>query len=262
MAPGTRTPRLPLALALSPHLDDAAFSCGGTLARLAASGWQVVMATVFTESVAAPQGFALACQLDKGLPPEIDYMALRRAEDAEAARALGIAPPVHLPFREAPHRGYASAPDLFADTRADDGIVADLVPALAGLVAERTPDLILAPQAIGGHVDHVQMVRAFRQTGPAAPVLWWRDFPYTVRSAEPKQPLATLFADFPEFETGLTPEAEARKRAACAAYASQIGFQFGGGAGLERRLAEERGRERFRREGTLPHGFPIPHAGT
>ena len=92
-------------LAVSPHLDDAAFSAGGTLARLAARGWQVVMATVFTASVPNPRGFALACQTDKGLAPEIDYMALRRNEDRAAAGALGIEEPVHLPFREAPHRG-------------------------------------------------------------------------------------------------------------------------------------------------------------
>ena len=69
---------MPTALALSPHLDDAAFSCGGLLASLAQAGWRVVMATLFTGSVAEPKGFALACQLDKGLGPEIDYMALRR----------------------------------------------------------------------------------------------------------------------------------------------------------------------------------------
>ncbi len=106
-------PDMPTALALSPHLDDAAFSAGGLLATLAEAGWRVVMATLFTQSVPAPEGFALACQLDKGLGPEVDYMALRRGEDDRAARALGIAPPLHLPFREAPHRGYGSAPELF-----------------------------------------------------------------------------------------------------------------------------------------------------
>ena len=66
------------ALALSPHLDDAAFSAGGTLHALARAGWRVVVATVFTRSVPDPQGFALACQLDKGLDASVDYMALRR----------------------------------------------------------------------------------------------------------------------------------------------------------------------------------------
>lgn len=240
------------ALALSPHLDDAAFSCGGTLELLAANGWRVVMATIFTASVPDPRGFALACQLDKGLGPEIDYMALRRAEDGQAARHLGLAPPVHLPFREAPHRGYGSAPELFAAPRAEDGIAAELAPALADLIAETAPDLLLAPQAIGGHVDHVRMVEALRGLGLGLPVLWWRDFPYTVRTVEPKQPLAALFADLPEVAFAFDSEGEAAKLRACAAYASQIGFQFGGPAGLEARLAQEEGRERFRLSGTLP----------
>ena len=242
---------MPTALALSPHLDDAAFSCGGLLARLAQGGWRVVMATLFTGSVADPKGFALACQLDKGLSAEIDYMALRRDEDVRAAAALGITQPVHLPFREAPHRGYGSAPELFSETRLDDGIAADLAAAFAELIATEKPDLLLAPQAIGGHVDHVQTVRALRSFDPRLPILWWRDFPYTVREAAPREPLAALFAELPEAAVTLDPDAQARKRAACAAYASQIGFQFGGTAGLDARLAREDGVERFRLSGRL-----------
>ena len=247
---------MPVALAVSPHLDDAAFSCGGALSVLAETGWSVVMATVFTGSVAAPTGFALACQRDKGLAPEVDYMALRRAEDVQAARALGIGAPRHLPFREAPHRGYGSAPELFAGTRPDDGIVADLIPAFADLVAETRPNLVLAPQAVGGHVDHVQVVRALRALALPQPVLWWRDFPYTVRSPDPKEPLRDLVAELPQRTIRFGAEAQARKAAACAAYTTQIGFQFGGGDGLARRLAEEGGIERFRRAGTLPAGCP------
>ncbi|MER2249859.1 PIG-L family deacetylase [Methylorubrum podarium] len=240
------------ALAISPHLDDAVFSAGGTLARLAAQGWQVVMATVFTASVMNPRGFALACQLDKGLAPEVDYMALRRDEDRAAARALGIDAPVHLPFREAPHRGYASAPELFAELRSDDRIGANLADAFERLVADTGPDLILAPQAVGGHVDHVQVVRAFRGAQPPLPVLWWRDFPYTVRTAEPKEPLRAIFAHLPEQIVRLDAEAGRRKAEACVAYASQIGFQFGGPEGLRDRLAAEDGIERFHLQGRLP----------
>ncbi|MCJ2059281.1 PIG-L family deacetylase [Methylobacterium sp. J-048] len=247
---------MPTALALSPHLDDAAFSCGGLLASLAREGWHVVMATLFTESVAGPKGFALACQLDKGLPAGIDYMALRRTEDVCAATELGIAPLRHLPFREAPHRGYGSAPELFSETRTDDGIAAALAPALAALIAAENPDLILAPQAVGGHVDHVQAVRALTSLAVSAPILWWRDFPYTVREAAPREPLAELFAALPTQRMVLDPEAQARKRAACAAYASQIGFQFGGVAGLDARLAREEGTERFRLTGRLDVAIP------
>lgn len=246
---------MPTALALSPHLDDAAFSCGGLLHALGRAGWDVETVTVFTASVANPTGFALACQTDKGLGPEIDYMDLRRAEDTAAIRALGLARPRHWSFREAPHRGYASAPELFRDVRADDGIVPALTDAVRAVLAETAPDLILAPQAIGGHVDHVQVVRALDAAEPAAPILWWRDFPYTVRDAEPREPLRERFAGLPMRAIAFDDAAQTAKYEACAAYASQLGFQFGGADNLAAQLAREGGVERFRLSDTLPDGL-------
>jgi LmbE family N-acetylglucosaminyl deacetylase len=117
-------------VAISPHLDDAAFSVGGLLAAQARAGDRVTIVTCFTGNVPKPEGFALACQLDKGLGPEVDYMALRRAEDQVACAVIGAAA-VHLPLLEAPHRGYASAPELFAARRDDDGMLAPLTDALA-----------------------------------------------------------------------------------------------------------------------------------
>lgn len=243
---------MPTALAVSPHLDDAVFSAGGTLARAAQRGWRVVMATVFTASVDNPQGFALACQLDKGLSADVDYMALRRREDVVAADTLGIAPPVHLPFREAPHRGYASAPELFEETRADDRIVPNLADAFESLFRHERPDFILAPQAVGGHVDHVQVVRAIQAVAPMQPILWWRDYPYTVRTERPKEPLRAHFSRETPYEVRFDGDCEARKARACAAYATQVGFQFGGVEKLAERLAVEGGIERFALSGHLP----------
>ena len=79
------------ALFLSPHLDDAVFSAGGLIHALTRGGWEVTVATVFTRSVPDPKGFALACQLDKGLPADLDYMAVRRGEDRLACARLGAA---------------------------------------------------------------------------------------------------------------------------------------------------------------------------
>lgn len=239
---------MPTALALSPHLDDAAFSCGGTIANLTRHGWRVVVATLFTASVPGPRGFALACQLDKGLGPEVDYMALRRDEDAAAMRALG-AEPVWLPFREAPHRGYDSAPALFAGVRDDDAVVYDLAPAVADLLAEQRPDVVLVPQCVGGHADHVQAVRAFDRTGWSGPALWWRDFPYVVRDPTPKEPLRERMKRLPTWDFILTDEEMDAKRRACLAYASQLGFQFSGADGLERRLASDGDVEHFSNSG-------------
>ena len=141
------------------HLPaPAALSCGGTLARLAEAGWAVHVATVLTASVRDPQGFALAYQTDTGPPPDADYMAVRRAEDAEALATLG-AEPHRLALREAPHRGYADARALFAGVHAADVDTWSSVAALAPLLDRLAPALVLAPQALVGHVDPAAAVR-------------------------------------------------------------------------------------------------------
>ncbi|MFL1461592.1 PIG-L deacetylase family protein [Roseococcus sp. DSY-14] len=238
-----------IAHALSPHLDDAAFSAGGTLARLAAVGWAVTVVTAFTASVASPTGFALECQRDKGLPDSADYMALRRAEDLAACAALGAAA-LHLPFREAPHRGYASAAALFGPLRAEDAIHLPLAEALRALPPAA---LWLLPQAIGGHVDHVQLLRAAALARPpGTALLHWEDWPYAARPhSHPARPLG--FGHLPAL--ALHGDAAARRRA-CHAYSTQLGFQFGGPDGLDAALAAAGPREAFRRDGALPASFP------
>ena len=214
-------------LAVSPHLDDAVFSAGASLARLADAGHEVTVLTCFTASVPDPTGFALACQTDKGLAPDVDYMALRRAEDRTATAVVG-ARPVHLPLREAPHRGYDSAPALFAGVRPDDVVWQDVLEALRSYDA----DLWLGPRGLGSHVDHLQVVRAVAALG--RPTLWWRDAPYAL-----KAPDAT---PSPALPSGLVevalPEDRARRGDACACYATQLGFQFGGAAGMRAALQD------------------------
>lgn len=164
------------AVFVSPHLDDAVFSAGGTIARLVRSGLDVTVATVFTRSVPGPTGFALACQTDKGIAPDIDYMALRRAEDLEACARLGAgARWIDLP--EAPHRGYANASALFGPRRADDPL-APVVAAVRGLIAGA--DLVAAPLCLGHHVDHHLVVDAIDGLAPRARIAW-EDMPYALR---------------------------------------------------------------------------------
>lgn len=239
---------MPTALFLSPHLDDVAFSCGAAFATLAARGWDAHLVTIFTRSVPAPQGFALACQTSKGLPPELDYMALRRAEDQQAAHALGAASARWLPHAEAPHRGYESAPALFAGVHAADQnawrpVAADL----AALVQELAPALVFAPQAIGGHADHRHVVRAVAaaaaeraRAGRPLAVAWYRDTPYIIRHPGAGAPDPLGDPDAPLAEVAL-PAGDAALRAkldACAAYSSQLGFQFGGEPAMRSALAQ------------------------
>jgi len=222
---------VPRALALSPHLDDAAFSAGGTLARLAQRGWEVTVATLFTASVPNPAGFALACQTDKGLPPEADYMAIRRVEDAAACAALG-ARPLFLGLREAPHRGYGNAAALFDAPRDDDDAWRHAMPLLAQALEEARPGLLLVPQAIGGHVDHVMLLRALDALAPSLPIWHWADFPYAAKAAtHPARPFEARMA---ALEERVEPGDVNAKIAACRCYATQLPFQFGGAAAMER----------------------------
>ena len=215
-------------LAVSPHLDDAVFSAGGALATAVSSGHTVVVATVYTRSVPDPTGFALECQTDKGIGPDVDYMELRRAEDADACARIG-AEPVWLDLPEAPHRGYGSPEALFGGVRDDDRDGWEAVrDRLAPLLAELEPDLVLTCQGLGGHVDHAHTVRAVAElTDDAAELVsWWVDLPYAIRNpaaeSAPALPDGLQHVGLP-----LTVEAVTVKLDGCAAYESQIPYQFG-----------------------------------
>jgi LmbE family N-acetylglucosaminyl deacetylase len=213
-------------LALSPHLDDAVFSCGATLARLADRGLRVVLVTAFTRSVPDPSGFALTCQTDKGVPRDIDYMALRRAEDRAAAAVLGLADVIHLDLPEAPHRGYDSPAELFAAPREDDTIGRALRAHLSEL---GRPELVLAPRGLGGHVDHRRLIEAIPERWRPVTVLY-RDTPYALRAA-------TTARDAADQPVPIAAQLD-RKLDACAAYATQLGFQFGGETAMRHALRE------------------------
>lgn len=240
---------MPNALFISPHLDDVAFSCGGTLARLVDAGWSALVCTLFTASVPDPSGFALACQTDKGIAPEVDYMALRRREDAAFADRIG-ADVRHLGFPEAPHRGYEGAPALFGGIHDGDDIDGPIARALIALIESFAPDLILAPQGLGSHVDHLQTIRALRTVQhqqaaqgstnaalPIAPIAWYRDTPYATRHAgEVASPLSTFFETrLHELGVGIEGVLD-HKLDAVAAYASQLGFQFGSESDMRTQL--------------------------
>jgi LmbE family N-acetylglucosaminyl deacetylase len=207
---------VPTVLAVSPHLDDVAFSCGGVLGVLGRAGWSLRVVTVFTATVTPLSPFALACQLDKGLDASVDYMAIRRNEDAAAMRCLGVRDWRHLDLPEAPHRGYTSAPDLFAGVHADDDVGPRVHDVLASTVEDA--DLVLGPQGLGNHVDHLLVAAAI--DGLDVPLLRYRDTPYAARLCTSGRAPDEVAVDV---ETAL-PD----KLSACAAYATQLGFQFGG----------------------------------
>jgi LmbE family N-acetylglucosaminyl deacetylase len=147
--------------------------------------------------------------------------------------------------------------------RPDDGIAEPVAEAIGALVRSLAPDLLFAPQAIGGHVDHVAVVRALQALAPGEPIAWWRDAPYAVRDEAPAEPFRDIMAALAEDQVVLTPEPLAAKRAACLAYGSQIPFQFGGPEGLDATLARSGTVERFRLQGAVdfrPEPSPVASA--
>ena len=236
---------MPTALFLSPHLDDAAFSCGGTLLRLAGDPrWRVVLCTIFTASVPSSQGFALRCQTDKGIPAEADYMALRRSEDEAYASFANVDDAQRWDYREAPHRGYESPADLFAGVHGNDIVWQPLGHDLATLEDAIQPDLVFAPQGLGNHADHLQTIRATLAVWPVERVVWYRDTPYAIRepAARPAD-LLRLEEDLFPCCVPLSAALLERKIAGCSLYASQIGFQFGGPVALRDKLTAFHARE-------------------
>lgn len=201
-------------LFVSPHLDDAVFSAGALIADLTPEH-EVVIATVFTQSVPNPTGFALRCQTDKDIAADVDYMALRRAEDAQATANLG-ARAMWLDLPEAPHRGYDSASALFGPRLPQDDL-GPVTAAIAPLVAQAS--LVFGPYGHGKHVDHLLVRDALQACGWA---LYWLDQPYALRAPFKADAALTQRHYAPK------PTAVSAKLAACAAYASQLDFQFGG----------------------------------
>lgn len=174
---------------LSPHLDDAVLSCGGTLHRMARAGHRVEVVTVFAgDPPGPPPPFAQALYAVWGYGDAA--MAGRRAEDRAALALLG-AIPVHLDFPDVIYRRdargqplCAGREGLFRPPHPEEFVwISRLVEVLEAL-PWAAGDLLLAPLAIGGHVDHRlvrEAVAAWRP--PGVVVRFYEDFPYVEREA-------------------------------------------------------------------------------
>ena len=221
---------------LSPHLDDAVFSCGGRIHEEARDGLSVLIATVATAPAPARLSrYAARFHRRGGLGEEA--IQHRGEEDREAARRLR-AEALHLGLPDAMYRVetvggrtlYPRVTALLGRPRAGD----PLRPLLRRALSELPEcDLLVLPFAIGGHVDH-RLTRGVAETVCAGrKVAYWEDFPYLARPFLPgPRPGPGWRPELVE----LTGEAiEARCRA-MAAYGSQVRTIFGDEARMRRRV--------------------------
>jgi LmbE family N-acetylglucosaminyl deacetylase len=153
---------------VSPHLDDAAFSLGASIAAAARGGNEVTVLTVFAGD---PASRVPAGDWDSrtGFATAGDAARVRRAEDAAACAALG-ARPVWLPFFDAQY-----------PVRVSDDEVWESVAA-----ASRGVDLVLVPGFPLRHPDHLRLLQLASSWGLPATVALYVEQPYAWR--EPASP--------------------------------------------------------------------------
>jgi LmbE family N-acetylglucosaminyl deacetylase len=210
---------------VSPHFDDVALSCGGTVA-MAADGGAALVVTVFSGEANGPLSDFAAFQHARW-QTGAGAVVERRAEDGRAMAILA-APYRWLQFPDAIYRGdlYRSDDDLFGAVRpADQATAAAVVASLSELVAEYPQSRVYLPLAVGGHVDH-RICRA------AAPVLrtrgaevWlYEDFPYAAATGTVEAATADARQDRALGSPVLVDVTKTidRRLAAVAAYASQL----------------------------------------
>jgi LmbE family N-acetylglucosaminyl deacetylase len=140
-------------LVISPHLDDAVLSLGGSIAAWVAAGTRVVIATVYTT------GPALA-ELAPRMRKFADYVT-RRAEDAAACRVLGAESRYLDQTERAFRRPFLTGWGFFQTPPDRDGFTTlSRVTRALDPLRELDPDRIVVPLGIGNHVDHVETLIA------------------------------------------------------------------------------------------------------
>jgi len=167
------------AIYLSPHLDDAALSCGGQIVARSRRGerpWIVTACTAAAPAELSP--FARRLHRQWGLDGA-DVADVRRREDRAACAVLG-AEPHHLDLLDGAYRR-VDGDWLYPTWRALCGPPSPRDPALARLVEllARLPPAarVVAPLAAGGHVDHRLMRRAAEEVFGRR-LTYYEDLPY------------------------------------------------------------------------------------
>lgn len=229
---------------LSPHLDDAALSCGGSIARFIASGDAVLVVNICSGSPPADQGFSpFAQQMHAGwgLPPAT-VVQQRLHEDIEALETLG-ADSYQLDLLDAIYRrpaDYVDDATLFGSVAPDDTLAEVILAHLEPLVARFPGAIIYAPLGVGHHVDHQATYQAAMKLAQQGyTVACYEDLPYAAVPGALERRLSQIGGSDMFLPTVTAIDATlARKVSAIEAYASQLGTLFGDSAAMERTIRE------------------------
>jgi LmbE family N-acetylglucosaminyl deacetylase len=227
---------------LSPHFDDGVLSCGGHIFAHRQRGESVRVLTIFAAGAQGDEIPPFAAEQHRmwGNPP--DPNRLRRAEDIAAYARLGCLDVYHLDAPDSVYRLSNKGEPLYTNNSEIFGAIhpeeADYDLALLELVRPYIPSeaFVLAPWAIGGHVDHQlthQVGRLLESEGWE--VGYYEDVPYVDKlDMQVWEPRGT---DEYRIQTlGLDEEDMEAKVAAMAYYRTQIPVLYGTEAEMRRRL--------------------------
>jgi glycosyltransferase involved in cell wall biosynthesis len=210
---------------VSPHLDDAVFSCGGLIADRTARGDPVEVCTIFAGQADSPLS-RFARHMHSLWNLAEDAAAVRRSEDARACFRLG-ATWRHLDYLDAMYRRqpgtgvplYPSNVAIFGAVNPGEfGYPALLAEALSGFLPADA--IVAAPIGLGRHVDHLLARRAVERTGRR--FLCYEDFPYSRAPASDRDRKRLLDAGWKTEFHPLTPAAVEAWEQAIRSYVSQM----------------------------------------
>jgi len=179
------------AVYLSPHLDDAALSCGGQIFDLTQKGKPILIVTLMAGCLATMTPSKYAQSLHQRWQLDKDPVQARRAEDIAACKILG-ADWQHWDFLDCIYRVhpetkqplYTSDQEIFGEIHP---VESNLINAIAAQVA-RLPgcNRLFAPLTLGHHVDHQLTRQAAERIFPPQTLYYYEDYPYAQQySAEP-----------------------------------------------------------------------------
>lgn len=170
---------------LSPHYDDAVFSCGGGIWELRQAGEEVEVWTICGGQ--PPEHASLSAyvqQLHQRWGTGLEAVILRREEDARALNILGVKGVsfsiLDCIYRTHPNGQfiYTSDEALFGELHPND---TSLIEALREQLCQRTPthSQLICPLGIGNHVDHQLTRLAAEKSG--LPLWYYAEIPYIFR---------------------------------------------------------------------------------
>lgn len=170
---------------LSPHLDDAVYSCGGLIHELVTKGFSVEVWTIFTADPPEGNLSTFAQSLHARWKEKSNPSWIRREEDKHALDLLGAACR-HLSYPDCIYRRNAQTnepiitkdEDLFSkDYVIENNLILNLYKELQ-LRLPLNADIV-CPLSMGGHVDHRVTRMAAEQLKRS---LWfYADYPYAAK---------------------------------------------------------------------------------